>query len=113
MSERYLEQNTARLVRASFGPHARPSRQATERSFRLLLAQVRARTAVVTFPDAAVGIMGATLALAATWLALQAAIAGTPVTTSPSLLALVAWLVANLALVPVASLVILIRRRHG
>ena len=110
--ERYLDRNTAHLVQAAFGPHARPSARAAEQMLRLLLDQVRERSAQAPFPDAAVGILGATLVLAATWLTVQVIVSGTSLTVNPSLLILAAWLGANLALVPVASIVILIRRQR-
>ena len=111
--ERYLEENTARLIRAAFDPNARPSPHASERAFQSLLADVRARSAAVAFPDSAVGVLGATLALAATWLAIQAAAAATSFIANPPLLLMAAWLALNLALVPIASVVILIRRQHA
>jgi hypothetical protein len=110
--ERYLDRNTAHLIRMAFGPHARPSARAAEQALRLLLDQVRERAAEAAFPDAVVGILGATLVLAATWLTAQVIVTGTSLTASPSLLVLAAWLAANLALVPVASIVILIRRQR-
>ena len=112
-NERYLDRNTAHLVRAAFGPHARPSARVAEQALRLLLDQVRERSTKAPFPDAVVGILGATLVLAAIWLTAQVAVGGTSLTATPSLLVLAAWLSANLALLPVASIVILIRRQHG
>ena len=112
-NERYLDRNTAHLVRAAFGPHARPSARAAEQALRLLLDQVRERSAKAPFPDAAVGVLGATLVLAAICLTAQVIVNGTSLTVNPSLLGLAAWLSANLALLPVASIVILIRRQHG
>jgi hypothetical protein len=110
--ERYLERNTAHLVQAAFGPQARPSARAAEQALRLLLDQVQGRSTEIAFPDAAVGILGATLVLAATWLTAQVIVSGPSLTANPSLLTLAAWLGANLALVPVASIVILIRRQR-
>jgi hypothetical protein len=52
------------------------------------------------------------LVLAATWLAAQVAATGTLSRANPALLMLTAWLGANLALVPVASIVILVRRQR-
>ena len=110
--ERYLDRNTAHLIRAAFGPHARPSARAAEQALRLLLDQVRERSSEAPFPDAAVGVLGATLVLAATWLTVQVIVSGTSLTVNPALLMMAAWLGANLALVPVASIVILIRRQR-
>lgn len=110
--ERYLDRNTARLIRAAFGPQTRPSARAAEQALRLLLDQVRERSAEAAFPDAVVGILGATLVLAAAWLTAQVLAGGSSPTASPLLLMVAAWLGANLALMPVASIVILIRRRR-
>lgn len=111
--EHYLEENTACLIQAAYGPDVRPSPKAGEQTFRLLLAYVRARSAAVAFPDAAVGALGAMLALMAVWLTVQTAVTGTPLISNPSLLVIAAWLILNLALVPVASIVILIGRQRG
>ena len=110
--ERYLDRNAAHLIRVAFGPHARPSARAAEQALRLLLDQVRERSAKAPFPDAAVGVLGATLVLAATWLTAQVIVTGTLPSANPSLLMMAAWLGANMALVPVASIVILIRRQR-
>jgi hypothetical protein len=110
--ERYLDRNTAHLIRAALGPHARPSARAADQTFRLLLDQLRTRSSEVAFPDAAVGVLGTTLVLAATWLTAQVTITGTSPFANPSLLMMSAWAVTNLALLPVASIVILIRRQR-
>jgi hypothetical protein len=110
--ERYLDRNVAHLIRTAFGPQARPSARAAEQALRLLLDQVQGRSTEIAFPDAAVGILGATLVLAATWLTAQVIVSGPSLTANPSLLMMAAWLGANLALVPVASIVILIRRQR-
>jgi len=108
-----LEENAARLVRAAYGPSARPSPKASKRVFRLLLGQVRARSATPSFPDAALAVLGAIVALLAVFLAVQSALPRTSLGTNPSLLAAAIMLVLNLAWVPVASIVIVMRRRHG
>jgi hypothetical protein len=110
--ERYLDRNTAHLIRAALGSQARPSARAAEQALRLLLDQVRERSAKAPFPDAAVGILGATLVLAATWFTVQVIVSSPSLTANPSLLMMAAWLAANLALLPVASIVILIRRQR-
>ena len=113
MNERYLDNNTARLIRTAFGPDARPSEQAAERLFLAARALVHARATVVAFPDAAVGILGTMLVLVAIWLSIQLVITGTYALGIPPLLAMATWLAANLALLPIASIVILIRRPLG
>ena len=113
MNERYLEENITRLIRAAFGPEARPSRQTVERTLQSLLALIHARSAAVAFPDAAVGVLGGMLVLIASWLAIQLAFTGTSMLSIPALLAMAAWLTANVALLPVASILILIMRQRG
>jgi len=108
-----LEENTARLVRAAYGPLARPSPQASRRVFRLMLDHLRVGSATPGFPDAAVVTLGATLAALAVCLAIRAVLSSTSLVVDPSLLATATWLVLNLAWVPVASIVVVVRRRHG
>jgi hypothetical protein len=110
--ERRLEQNTARLIQAALDPRARPSSQASRQTFRALLVRMRERPGPVDFPDAAVASLGTILVLVGIWLAIRVVVMDAPVLASPSLLVMAAWLVANLALVPVASIVILIRRQR-
>ncbi len=107
-----LEENTARLVRAAYGPSAHPSPQASKRVFRLLLRHVGARPVTPSFPDAAVVVLGAMVAVLAVCLAVQAVLPKTSPGANPLLLATATWLILNLAWVPVASTVIVIRRRH-
>jgi len=115
MSEeaRLLEENVARLIRAAHGPSARPSPQAREQTFQLLLSHVRARSMVVDFPDVAVGLLGAVLAVVEIWLVVQVVVADTSFIGNPSLLVMAAVLMLNLALVPIASIVIVVRRQNG
>jgi hypothetical protein len=53
------------------------------------------------------------LAALAACLAIQAILSSTSLVVNPSLLATATWLVLNLAWVPVASIVVVVRRRHG
>lgn len=108
-----LEENTARLVRAAYGPSARPSPEASQRVFRLLLGHVRVRPATPGFPDAALVALGAIVVFLAVGLAIQVAFPMTSLNASPSLLAAAMVLILNLAWVPVASIVIVLRRRYG
>jgi len=108
-----VEENTARLVRAAYGPSARPSPQASERVFRLLLGHVKERPATPSFPDAALVALGALVAAVAVCVAAQVVLPRASLGASPSLLAAAMMLVLNLAWVPVAGIVIVMRRRHG
>ena len=109
----YLEQNTAQLIRAAYGPSARPSADARERAFQLVLNQVRTRPAKDEFPDIAVIILSVVLVFIAAWLGFRVTSTATSFLASPLLLATLGWLVLNLAILPVASIVIVTRRRNG
>jgi hypothetical protein len=108
-----LEENTARLIRAAYGSSARPTDHLSNKAFRSLLEHVRTRSATPGFPDAAVVILGGLLAALPIWLAVRAFLSSTSLVPDPSLLAATAWLVLNLAMVPVTSVLIVIRRRYG
>jgi hypothetical protein len=81
--------------------------------FQILLTHVRGRSSEVPFPDIAVTALGGLLALAAIWLVGWRTGAGTSLSTNPTLLIPAAWLLLNLAPVPVACIVILKRRQDG
>lgn len=106
-----FKDNAARLIRASLGPQAQPSPQAREQTWRLLVEQLRAAHAPVQFPDRVLGLLVGSLALVAVWLAVQMVMAGKLVIASLPTLIGVFLLAVNFALAPVASVVIVIKRR--
>ena len=107
----HFEGNAARLIQASLGPQSRPSPQAREQTWRLLVEQLRAAHAPVQFPDRVLGLLVGSLVLIAVWLTAQALVAGKLAMDSLPTWIGMFLLAANLALAPVASLVIVIRRR--
>ena len=62
-----LEENTARLIRASFGPEARPDPRTSRETLRRLTAQVRASRTPTTFPERVLGLLLGTLVVMAAW----------------------------------------------
>jgi hypothetical protein len=111
--ERLLEENTARLIRAASGTDARPGPQTRQRMFQILLTCVRERSSEVSFPDVVVSALGGLLMLVAIWLVGWRTGTGISLSTSPTLLIPAVWLLLNLALVPIACIVILKRRQGG
>jgi hypothetical protein len=108
-----LEENTARLIRAAYRLSTRPTAQMSKEMLRSLSDHARARSATPAFPDIAIVILGGLLAALPVWLAVQAFLSNTSLVADPSLLATALWLVLNLGVVPVASILIVIRRRYG
>ena len=108
---RPLEENTARLIGAGFGPEARPGRRARRRTFRLLAAQHRLSHAPVTFPESVLVLLTGVLALMGVSLATQIGAQGVPRATDPTFVATALPLALNLICAPIAGIVIVIRRR--
>jgi hypothetical protein len=113
MIEENSEGNTARLIRAAYDSSAHPAVEAKERTFQLLLDQMRASPAADDFPELVVGLLGGMLAIAVAWLIARAAWGGAALSVDPALCTVGIWAIANLSGVPVAGIVILNRRKHG
>lgn len=111
--EQLLEENIARLIQSASNPGARPGDRIRMQTFQLLVAQMQSQSADIPFPDAIIGLLGGILALAAVWLVGGVIMTGAQWTANPSLLFVALWLLLNLALVPVASIVIVRRRQYG
>jgi hypothetical protein len=106
------EKNTARLIHAAYDSSARPTTEAKEQVFRLLLNHMRAPAAVEDFPTLVVGLLGGMLAIAIAWLVARVAWIGPSLYIDPTLLAVGVWAFVNLSAVPVAGIVILKRRKN-
>lgn len=113
MIEGHSEENTARLIRAAYDPSARPTAEASEGTYHLLLAHVRGPMAVDGFPDLVVGLLGGMLAIAVVWLSVRVVWGGASFSADPALWSVGVWAIVNLSVVPVAGVVILIGRKHG
>lgn len=108
-----LQENTARLIRAAFGPEARPDPQTSREVLGRLVTQLRVGQTAVPFPERTLGLLAAALVLMAVWLASHM-IGSTPaVTAAPAGPVIASVLFLNLAFVPAAAVLIVIRRRYA
>ena len=108
----YLEQNVSRLIRTSFPEPARLSPQLRQNTYRQLLAQFRAEKADEMLPPRISFIL--VCALCALAICSIARLSGSGVSFGMTGVSLVvgAVLVINLAVVPVASVIVVIRSRY-
>ncbi len=111
--EEWLDKNLKLLLRAAANRNTRPGKQVRERVFHHILTHLRVQSTEVSFPDAAVGTLGVLLALAMVWFVYAVVRTDVSWSTLPTSLFVTAVLVLNLALLPVASFMILWRRRNG
>lgn len=107
------EDDVARLIRAGFGAAARPGPRASEETFRHLVAGLRAQQSAAGFPDRIVVLLIGVLVLMGAWVANLVMGPDVPPTTALPTLVVVGLLAVNLGLVPMASLVIVWRRRYA
>lgn len=110
-SDDFLEANTARLVEASMGGEARLDPQLRQAMRQHLISELNARTAIHPFPEKALGLLTifGLLAIAGTLTQLsQGQMTAFENGLWPILILL---LLANLALLPIASVVIVLHRR--
>jgi hypothetical protein len=108
----HLEENTARLIRESYSSRVRLDPQLHGDMLRRLRAVSGTHRKKVEFPDGALLGLTGVLALMVVWLMVQV-LSGQLILTSAPLTILAVIVVLNLILVPVASMVIVIRRRHA
>ncbi len=111
--KRFLEENAARLIQAGFGAEARPDTLTRQQTWRRLVAQMHANRTAVAFPDWALVFLTGALVLVAAWLAGQTLGAGVPLTVSQPLVVVALLLTSTLVWVPVAAILIVIRRRYA
>lgn len=112
--EHHLEQNLAILLRAALGGQARPGPQELRTAWRLLSRQRSRRPFPSDFPDSVLALLGLQLVLLGTWMLARSTHWTGPESVSLPLTVASAWLLVNLAFLPVASLVVFLRRRlHG
>ena len=103
----------ARLIRAAYGPDVRPTPRARRRALQMLLAHTRARSTGADFPDLVVGLLGSAWGAAGVWLGAGAIGGDLSLWANPGLLPVAVLLALNLAVVPVAGVVIWKRRQRG
>ena len=107
----FSETNTARLIRAGCSPDARPDPAARERVFLRLETEMRAEASLAPFPGKALGLLAAVGCVLAAWALFRIGAMGVHVLEDMTWLALALPLCVNLALTPVASLIIITQRR--
>lgn len=105
-----LEENVARLVRAAASAEARPTPELRQQVFQRLRDVLHDRTTPVRFPDGLLAGLGLVLSLAGGWSGLSLLGILPSATENPLLLLIAVGLLLNLALVPVAGIVIVKRR---
>ena len=105
------EENIIRLIQASFSRQARPDAGLHGEMLHRLREEIRTNRAGIEFPNGVLVTLTGILTLMAVWLMIQTT-SGQSIMTSPTLTIMAMVLILNLALVPVASLIIVIRRRH-
>ena len=105
----HLEENTKRLLRAALGSEARPSPKVRSRTLALLSRQVRPKKPA--FPDAALAFLGCLAFIGAVWFAGRYVSLDSITATLSSSHLLAFVLALNLAVIPFAGLVIIMRRK--
>lgn len=110
-SEDTLENNTARLIQAGMGGEAHPDTQARQALYRRLVEEVNARARASAFPEKALGMLASLWLLATFVLLAQFSQMGMRLLESGLWPLLLPFLLLNLGLAPVASIVIIIQRR--
>lgn len=110
-ANRHWEENTARLIHAAFGPEARPDKAAIERTAKLVRS--RARQAEPVFWDRAAVVLAGILMVLAVWLVVETLGTGGPLPDSLPVICVAFVLIANLVWVPIAGILIVMRRRHA
>jgi hypothetical protein len=109
---RLMEENTARLIVAGLGPETRPGQRVRAATLRNLRARLRPRRAATAFPEHVLCLLLGTLMLMATSLAAEMIEADFSAGSAMPNLVFATVLLLNLAFVPIAGVVIVIRRRN-
>ncbi len=110
--ERYHEDNIARLIQPALAPEARPDPLTREQTWRRLETLLHAKRTPTAFPDWALVVLAGILALMAAWLANQIFAGDVSMAMSPSFIVIALLLAFNLVCMPIAAVVIVIRRRY-
>lgn len=108
----HLEENVARLIAAAAGPDARPTPALRAQTLARLRDTLHARREAAPFPDGIAMLLGALLVLAVCSLVALAAAGSLGSPGSPAWFLLATGPVANLALLPLAAAVIVLRRKR-
>ncbi|HEY4761664.1 MAG TPA: hypothetical protein VIH42_13880 [Thermoguttaceae bacterium] len=108
----HLEDNLARLIQVSYGAESRPNLGAHERTFKYLADNLHSRQSAAVFPEQIVVALVGMLILLAAWLVSQVDWTGMRLSTTLPCLVVACVVLLNLLFIPIASIVILIRRRY-
>lgn len=111
-SSEHLESNVARLIQIGYSAESRPDPAMHSGMLRILAIDVHGRERIAALPEWIVAVLVGFLVFLAAWLALA-----NPQVTVPtgfnSLYFVAAFvLILNLAFIPIASIIIVIRRRY-
>jgi hypothetical protein len=114
-NKQWEENDMARLIQAGIGGDARLDPAVKERVWLRLAAQMPKQPVLAPFPDFAIGTLGVLLVLAAVGALVRYLGTSAPSmlpSMSPSLFFIpLFFLILNFAMIPVASILIVIRRR--
>lgn len=106
------EENTARLIAAGFGPEARPGLRIRAATLQRLRSRLGPRRAATAFPEHILCLLLGMLVLMAAWSGTDLMKANSSFGDGVTSLVCLAAALLNLAFVPVAGFVIVIRRRN-
>ncbi|MGA2062404.1 MAG: hypothetical protein ABSG67_18125 [Thermoguttaceae bacterium] len=108
----HIEENLSRLILAGFGPESRPDPRARARVFQYLAEHLPGRQSARAFPERSMLALVGILILMAVCLAVQPHWTGIPPSMSLPNLIVGIVLILNLVFIPIASVVIVLRRRY-
>jgi hypothetical protein len=108
-----FEQNLGRLLQTACGPQARAKPAMRDQLRQTLLAELRPQFLRVEFPTSILGVLsGALLLLVAAWAASGLG-RGLSLTSHSAWFPFAALVLLNLLCMPVASLIIILRRKYA
>ena len=108
----HTDENLARLIQAGFGPESLPDLRARARVFQCLAEHLPGRQSAAIFPQGILLALVGILILLAVCLAAQPHWTGIPPSMSLPNLIVGIVLILNLVFIPIASIVIVLRRRY-
>ena len=106
-------ENVSRLVQAGLGAGARLDPLTREKVRQRLKVELRSKPSAAGFPDYSLAVLAGVLAAMALSLGGRIVAPGVRVTTSAPLIMVAVILGLNLAMVPLAAIIIVRRRRHA
>ena len=108
-----FEDNLERLLQRSCGPNVRATTAMQAKLRREWLAEVRPQARLAEFPTGVLGVMSGVLAIFAVLCAASLWSGGWRAVNSPAVTPFSMLVLVNLLCLPVASLVIILRRRYA